>query len=272
MSQLLQRLDGKVCVITGAGSGIGRASALRFAEEGARVVVTDLFLDSARAVATEIGPRALALQVDVGDEDQLRQMIETTVHTFGRIDVLFNNAVYRNPETTRDIDFINFNTELFHNCMRVNVLGGVLACKYALPHMLAQGSGSILFTSSTSSIAGEISQFSYGASKAALNWYVQTIAATFGKRGVRCNGILPGVIRTPAMESWVTEAMQAAFLDLQNVPQLGEPRDIAAMAAFLASDDAAYVNGTLMRVDGGMSCGTPMVPVVRNLLLPQASA
>ncbi|MNF50355.1 NADP-dependent 7-alpha-hydroxysteroid dehydrogenase [compost metagenome] len=156
--------------------------------------------------------------------------------------------------------------------MRVNVLGGVLACKYALPHMLAQGSGSILFTSSTSSIAGEISQFSYGASKAALNWYVQSIAATFGKRGIRCNGILPGVIRTPAMESWANEAMKAAFLDLQNVPQLGEPEDIAAMAAFLASDDAAYVNGTLMRVDGGMSCGTPMVPVVRNFLLPQASA
>ena len=271
MSEIVQRLDAKVCVITGAGSGIGRASALRFAREGATVVVTDLFGESARAVANEIGTKALAMQVDVGDEDALRQMVEQTIETYGRIDVLFNNAVYRNPTTTRDIDFINFNTELFHNCMRVNVLGGVLACKYALPHMLAQGSGSILFTSSTSSIAGEISQFSYGASKAALNWYVQSIAATFGKRGIRCNGILPGVIRTPAMESWANEAMKAAFLDLQNVPQLGEPEDIAAMAAFLASDDAAYVNGTLMRVDGGMSCGTPMVPVVRNFLLPQAS-
>ena len=102
--------------------------------------------------------------------------------------------------------------------------------------------------------------------------YLEKGAVLLGDNDRTHYPILPGVIRTPAMESWATEAMQAAFLDLQNVPQLGEPRDIAAMAAFLASDDAAYVNGTLMRVDGGMSCGTPMVPVVRNLLLPQASA
>jgi NAD(P)-dependent dehydrogenase (short-subunit alcohol dehydrogenase family) len=266
----MNRLQGKACAITGAGSGIGRASALRFAAEGASVLVSDLYEDAAQQVADEIvkaGGRAVALRVDVGVEDDLRQMVDATLLRFGGLDVLFNNAVYRNPATVRDTDFIAFDTELFHNCMRVNVLGGVLACKYALPHMLERGSGSILFTSSTSSIAGEVSQFSYGASKAALNWYVQSIAATFGKRGIRCNGILPGVIRTPAMESWANEDMKQAFLDLQNVPQLGEPEDIAAMALFLASDEARYVNGALLRVDGGMSCATPMAPVVRRHLL-----
>ncbi|MBD1586162.1 SDR family NAD(P)-dependent oxidoreductase [Pseudomonas typographi] len=266
----MNRLQGKVCVITGAGSGIGRASALRFAEEGAQVVVTDLYGDAAEAVLRSIeaaGGSGHALKVDVGVEEDVQRMIHATLGRFGRLDVLFNNAVYRNPATVRDTDFIAFDTALFHNCMRVNVLGGVLACKHALPHMLERGSGSILFTSSTSSIAGEVSQFSYGASKAALNWYVQSIAATFGKRGIRCNGILPGVIRTPAMESWANEDMKQAFLELQNVPQLGEPEDIAAMALFLACDEACYVNGALMRVDGGMSCATPMAPVVRRYLL-----
>ncbi|WP_313054229.1 SDR family NAD(P)-dependent oxidoreductase [Pseudomonas lopnurensis] len=266
----MSRLDNKVAVITGAGSGIGKASARLFAREGARVVVTDLYAETAEAVAEEIrqaGGTSLGLGVDVGNEAQLREMVARTVARFGRLDVLFNNAVYRNPGSIRDTDFLNFDTTLFHDVMRVNVLGGVLACKFALPHMLEQGGGSILFTSSTSSLAGEISQFSYGASKAALNWYAQSIAAAFGRRGIRCNAILPGIIRTPAMESWATGEMQQAFMDIQNVPHLGEPGDVAAMALFLASDEARYVNGALMRVDGGMSCTTPATPVVRKYLL-----
>ena len=265
----MKRLDEKVTVITGAGSGIGRASALAFAAQGGKVVVTDLYSQAAEAVVqtiTETGGEAIALKVDVGLEDDIKQMIDSTIEIYGRIDVLFNNAVNKNPDTARDIDFINFNEELFHANMRVNVLGGVLACKHALPHMLGQARGSIIFTSSTSSIAGEVAQFSYGASKAALNWYVQTIATTFGKRGIRCNAILPGVIRTAALAGWANEQMTKAFLDLQNVPQLGEPEDIANMALFLASDESRYINGALMRVDGGMSCGTPMVPVVRAYL------
>jgi NAD(P)-dependent dehydrogenase (short-subunit alcohol dehydrogenase family) len=150
--------------------------------------------------------------------------------------------------------------------VRVNVLGGVLASKFAIPHMLEQGGGAILFTSSCSSLGGDVAQFSYGASKAMVNWYVQTIAATFGKRGIRCNAILPGVIETPAMKAWANEAMNAAFLELQNGPRLGVPEDIAALALFLASDEAAYINGALMRADGGMSCAVPHVQVVRNLL------
>lgn len=265
----MDRLKGKVACITGAGSGIGRASALRFASEGARVLVTDLRGDAAQAVAAEIaaaGGGAEALAVDVGVEDQLRAMINATLTHFGRIDILFNNAVDTSGKGKADKDFLAFDAARFFEIVRVNVLGGVLASKFAIPHMLEQGGGAILFTSSGSSLGGDVAQFSYGASKAMVNWYVQTIAATFGKQGIRCNGILPGVVETPAMKSWASEAMNAAFLDITNSPRLGQPEDIAALALFLASDEAAYVNGALMRADGGMSCTVPHVQVVRNLL------
>lgn len=265
----MDRLKNKVACITGAGSGIGRATALRFASEGARVLVTDLRGDTAEAVVAEItaaGGQAAALVVDVGVEAQLATMIDTTVSRFGRIDILYNNAVDTSGKGKADKDFLAFDPQRFFEIVRVNVLGGVLASKMAIPHMLEQGGGSILFTSSSSSLGGDVAQFSYGGSKAMMNWYVQTIAATFGKQGIRCNAILPGVIETPAMQAWASPAMTAAFLDLQNVPRLGQPEDIAALALFLSSDEAAYINGALMRSDGGMSCAVPHVQVVRHLL------
>ena len=267
----MDRLAKKVAVITGAGAGIGRASALRFAAEGAAVLVTDLNLDAADKVVAEIveqGGRALSLKVDVGVEQELKAMIELAVKQYGRIDVLFNNAVINSKEMSlRDRDFLNFDTEVFFTKMRVNALSGVLATKYALPYMLKQGTGSVIFTSSTSSVAGEVSQFTYGASKAAVNFFVQSIAATYGKSGIRCNAILPGVIQTESMEMWANENMKSAFLDIQNVPRLGRPEDIANMALFLASDESSYLNGSLYQVNGGMTCATPMVPVVRKYLI-----
>jgi NAD(P)-dependent dehydrogenase (short-subunit alcohol dehydrogenase family) len=265
----MNRLQDKTACITGAGSGIGRATALRFAAEGAKVVVADLRSETAEAVVREIeaaGGTALAMATDVGNEDQVAAMIEGTVARFGRIDILYNNACNTAGGGKADKDFLAFDTARFLDVVRVNVLGGVLASRNAIPHMLKQGGGSILFTSSTSSLGGDVAQFSYGGSKAMLNWYVQTIAATFGQRGIRCNGIIPGVIQTPSMKAWANAEMTAAFLALQNVPRLGEPEDIASLALFLASDEAAYINGALMRADGGMSCAIPHVQIVRNLL------
>jgi len=264
------RLKDKVTIITGAGSGVGRATARMYAAEGATVLVTGRRLETVEPVAREIrdqGGQALALQVDVGVESDLKAMIDTALAEFGRIDVLFNNAVNSNPDTAaRDGDFLNFDVQAFNDNMRINVLGGVLACKYALPHMLARGRGSIIFTSSSSSLKGEVSMFSYGASKAALNWYVQTLAATYGKQGIRCNGIVPGVILTESLLAWWNPEMEAAFLDLKNAPRLGRPEDIAHMALFLASDESEFCNGALYEVNGGMMCATPMVPVVREQL------
>ncbi|MDB5869250.1 MAG: hypothetical protein JWP96_1582 [Polaromonas sp.] len=265
----MQRLQDKISVITGAGSGIGRASALRFAAEGATVVVTDLYGDTARRVAqdiTEQGGRALALEIDAGDFDQVRSMIDRAVQQFGRIDVLFNNAVNTNTEhSARGRNFLEFDPEVFDACMRINVVGGVMACKYAIPHMLAQGGGSIIFTSSTGSLGGDTTSFNYGATKSALNWYVQSIAATFGKQGIRCNAILPGVVPTPAMLNWATPEMMEAFKSVHNAPRLGEPEDIAMMAVYLASDESRFVNASLMRVDGGMSSMTPFASLVQRM-------
>ena len=266
----MDRLRDKVAIITGAGSGIGRASARMFAAEGATVVVADIIGEMAEQVAHEIegaGGQALPVVVDVGDEGQLQAMIDTTVRRFGRIDVLFNNALFVNPEMAmRDGDFLNFDPEIFQANLRVNVLGAVIASKLAIPHMLAQGGGSIISTSSGSSLGGDVTAYSYGSSKAALNWFVQAIAATFGKRGIRSNAILPGPTQTPSKIKWSTPEMDAAFLEVLNVPFIGEPEDIAAMAVFLASDESRYVNGQLYSVDGGQNCTVPFISVTRKML------
>lgn len=266
----MDRLRDKVCIITGAASGIGHASARLFAAEGATVIVADIRGPAADEVAHAIeadGGRARAMAVDVGDEAQLRRMIGDTVDAFGCIDVLFNNALFVDFEmAARDADFLQFDPEIFFANLRVNVLGAVLASKFALPHMLDRGRGSIIATSSGSAMGGDVTAYSYGSSKAALNWFVQAIAATYGKRGIRSNAILPGPTQTPAKLQWSTPEMDAAFLEVLNVPFIGEPEDIAAMALFLASDESRYVNGMLYPVDGGQSCTVPFVSVTRAML------
>lgn len=261
------RLDGKICAITGAGSGIGRGSAELFAREGACVVVTDLRVAAAEEVAHAIvaaGGRAIALAVDIGQQDDIRRMIDKTVAEFGGIDVLFNNALYADPKLiVRDNDLLDYDPEVFEILMRGNVLGGVLAAKFALPHMLAKGAGSIIFTSSISALGGDVGAYTYGPSKAAVNCFAQSIATTFGKRGIRSNVILPGTIRTAATAAWSTPEMDAGFMELLNSPRMGEPADIAYLAVYLASDESRYVNGGLFRVDGGISSAVPFIAVTR---------
>jgi NAD(P)-dependent dehydrogenase (short-subunit alcohol dehydrogenase family) len=269
----MDRLKGKSAVITGAGSGIGRATALRFAAEGAAVAVTDIVEEAARKVAEEIkaaGGRAVDFKVDVAEEQELKGMIERTIAEFGQLDILFNNAVNTAAGKKKpDIDFTQFDQAIFHEVVQVNVLGGVLASKYAIPHMLGRGGGVILFTSSTSSLGGDVAQFSYGASKAMVNWYVMTLATLYGKQGIRCNGIVPGVIETPAMKGWANPQMTAAFMQLHNTPRLGQPEDIAALATFLASDEAAYMNGALYKCDGGITAPLPFAQLQRDFMLPK---
>jgi NAD(P)-dependent dehydrogenase (short-subunit alcohol dehydrogenase family) len=265
----LQRLSEKICIITGAASGIGLASAKLFAREGGTVICTDIRAEAAELAAQAIidaGGSARAIRVDVGNETDLARMIDQTIGDFGRIDVLFNNALFVNNDMAmRDGDFLAFDPDIFFATLKVNVLGAVLASKLAIPHMLERGRGSIIATSSGSSMGGDVTAYSYGSSKAALNWFVQAIAATYGKQGIRSNAILPGPTQTPAKLQWSTPEMDAAFMKVLNVPFIGEPEDIAAMALFLASDESRYVNGMLYPVDGGQSCTVPFVSVTRAM-------
>lgn len=265
----MKRLSEKICIITGAASGIGLASARMFAQEGGTVICADIRAEASEEAAQGIidtGGLARAIQVDVGDETELARMIGQTIADFGRIDVLFNNALFVNHDMAmRDGDFLAFDPEVFFATLKVNVLGAVLASKLAIPHMLERGQGSIIATSSGSSMGGDVTAYSYGSSKAALNWFVQAIAATYGKRGIRSNAILPGPTQTPAKLQWSTPEMDAEFMKVLNVPFIGEPEDIAAMALFLASDESRYINGMLYPVDGGQSCTVPFVSVTRAM-------
>ncbi len=265
----MDRLKGKVAIVTGGGSGIGDASATMFASEGATVVVADIVAESARRVADRIvanGGQAMAMTVDISDTEAAKTMIDTTVSQFGRVDVLFNNALFVNSEMAmRDADFLAFDPEIFLANLRVNVIGAVMASKFAIPYMLEQGGGSIIATSSGSSLGGDVTAYSYGSSKAALNWFVQAIAATYGKQGIRSNAILPGPTQTPSKIKWSTPEMDEAFMDVLNTPFIGESEDIAAMALFLASDESRYVNGQLYSVDGGQSCTVPFISVTRKM-------
>lgn len=266
----MARLKDKVAIITGAASGIGEASANRFAKEGASVVIADINGEGAQQVAAQIsatGGQAIGLKVDIGVESELKSMIDQAISTFGRLDILFNNALDSvTGYVPSEKDFLNFDGAISERLIRTNVLGGVLATKHALPHFISQGAGSVLFTSSIASLDGDVQQFSYGAAKAMTNWYVKTIATTFGPRGIRCNGILPGVTMTPAMKNWATPEMLAAFVDLQCTPRLGQPEDVANLALFLASDEASYINGGLYVIDGGMSVPAPLVALQRQFM------
>jgi NAD(P)-dependent dehydrogenase (short-subunit alcohol dehydrogenase family) len=254
----LRRFDGKVAVITGGGSGIGAATAHRLAEEGAQVAIGDIDGALADAVAKEIGSAAIAIQFDAGDTDSVRRLIDGAAAHFGALHVLHNNAAIMSPEhIARDTNPVDIDFEVWDKTFAVNTRGYLAGVKYAVPHMLKTGGGAIVNTISGSALLGDLATIAYAASKGALTIFTKSVATIYGKQHIRCNGVNPGLTRSEGGKRNVFGPMVGIMERNTLTPRLGEPEDIAAAVAYLASDDAAFVTGAILDVDGGMLCHMP---------------
>ncbi len=243
------RLEGKVAIVTGAGSGIGEATVRLMAREGALVVVADLNRTEAERVADEL-PAAIAVEVDVSDENSVVRMVELAVESFGGLDVLHNNATDSSLNAI-DTDIVTLEMAVFDRLIAVNLKGQFMGCKHAIPHMLARGGGAIVNTASIDGFVGRGVRAAYGASKAGVVLLTKSVASQYGTRGIRCNAVAPGLTLTPGAVSNATEEYIEASLQNYPMPRLCAPDDVANAVVFLASDEAAYINAATLMVDGG---------------------
>lgn len=250
------RVEGKVCVVTGAGSGIGRASAIRLAEEGGRVLCADINASAAEETAASIissGGTALSRAVDVSDSDQVDAMIRTAVDTWGGLDVLVNNAGVNLPGVLHEVS-----NETIDRTLNVNVKGQIYGCRAAIPFMLERSSGSIVNISSVNGIVSEPFLAVYSASKGASVMLTKGVALDYAKRGIRCNVICPGWVDTPInyAHAEMLGGLQHVYDTIdsfQPIGRPGTPLEIANVVLFLASDESSFMTGSVVAVDGGMT-------------------
>jgi 3-oxoacyl-[acyl-carrier protein] reductase len=244
------RLAGKVSIITGAGQGIGLATALKFAREGAVVIAADVRqqqVDDAVTQCQALGATAMGLVVDVTQRDMVDAMVKRVMQTHGRIDVLVNNA-----GITQDARLQKMTIDQFDRVIDVN-LRGVFHCAQAVADaMVAQGSGVILNASSVVGIYGNFGQTNYAASKFGVIGFTKTWSRELGPKGVRVNAVAPGFVQTPILKS-MPDKVIASMAERVPLKRLGEPEEIANVYAFLASDEASYINGAVLEVSGGMT-------------------
>jgi len=262
-------LKNKVALITGAGSGIGRASAIRFAQEGAKVMVADLQTESAGNTATEIaqaGGIAKSVAVDVRVGAQVERMVNETMRAFGRIDILFNNAGVYVPKNVVDTT-----EEEWDWVVDVCMKGVFFGCKYTIPHMIRGGGGVIINTASGAGIEGVPRLGAYQAAKGGVVIMSKGIALDFARDKIRCVSICPGVIETPIAENCnqippgTSQQMYARSGIMHPLGRNGKPEEVAALATFLASDQAAFITGVAVPIDGGFNAGAWIPPeLIRN--------
>ena len=245
------RLESKICVITGAGGGMGADAAVRFSEEGARVVVADVDGAAAEQIANNVG--GLAVQVDVSDERSVEAMYAAATEQFGGIDVLYNNAGISPAD---DASILETDLEAWERVQAVNTRGVYLCCKHGIPHLLSRGGGSVINVASFVALVGAAtSQISYTASKGAVLSLSKELGVQFARRGVRVNALCPGPVETPLLLRIWGETPGAAERRLVHLPmgRMAQPREIVNAALFLASDESSYVNAATFVVDGGLT-------------------
>jgi NAD(P)-dependent dehydrogenase (short-subunit alcohol dehydrogenase family) len=246
------RLDGKICVITGAGGGMGREAALLFSEEGAQVCVADVNLEAAESTASEARD-AFAHQVDVADEASVKAMMNATAERFGGIDVLYNNA---GISPNDDASVLDTSVEAWDRVQAVNTKGVFLCCKHGIPHLQRRGGGSVINVASFVAILGAAtSQISYTASKGAVLSMTRELAVQFARENIRVNALCPGPVETPLLLSIFGDDPAALERRRTHWPmgRLAKPREIVNGALFLASDESSYVTGSTFLVDGGLT-------------------
>jgi len=247
------RVEGRACVVTGAGSGIGRAIAVRLAEEGGRVLCADLNGEAAADTAASIGEAAEPVTTDVSDPRAVGAMIAHCVEAHGRVDVLVNNAGVNIPGVLHEVP-----DDVIDRTLAVNVKGPIYGCRAAIPHMLEQGGGSIVNISSVNGIVSEPFLSVYSASKGAVVMLTKGVALDYAKQGIRCNAICPGWVDTPInyAHAEMLGGLQHVYDTIdsfQPIGRPGRPEEIANVALFLASDEASFMTGAIVSADGGMT-------------------
>jgi len=249
-------VSGKTCIVTGAGSGIGRAIAIRLAEEGGRVLCADLSADGAAETASQItasGGEAVDRVVDVADPAAVDAMVGAAVDRWGRVDILVNNAGVNIPGLLHEVT-----DEVIDRTLDVNVKGQLYGCRAVIPHMLAQGGGSIVNISSVNGIVSEPFLTVYSASKGASVMLTKGVALDYAKQGIRCNVVCPGWVDTPInyAHAEMLGGLQHVYDTIdsfQPIGRPGQPREIANVVLFLASDEASFMTGSVVSADGGMT-------------------
>lgn len=249
----MRGLMDRVIVVAGAATGIGAATALRLAEEGAKVVVGDVNLTGAEKTVDEItssGGTAIAVGYDQGDERSIGELIATARQHFGALHALHANAAAIDA-IRKDTDILNTDVDTWHRALHVNLIGYAVAIRAALPHLLDAGGGSIVLTGSNAAAAGTPTQPAYAASKAGINALCRHVASRWGREGVRCNVVSPGLVITESALASMPEEAVTTVGAMTPSSRLGEPADIAGTVAFLLSDDASWVNGQVWSINGG---------------------
>ena len=246
-----KRLEGRVAVITGAGSGIGKATALRFAAEGAKVVVVDTNPESGQAIADEV--KGIYVKADVTNQGEVANMYKVAFDTYGRIDIAFNNAGISPPD---DDSILTTGIDAWRRVQEVNLTSVYLCCKEVLPYMQKAGKGSIINTASfVATMGAATSQISYTASKGGVLSMSRELGVQFAREGIRVNALSPGPVNTPLLQELFAKDKERAARRLVHIPmgRFADASEIAAAVAFLASDDSSFITASNFLVDGGIS-------------------